>query len=313
MQTSLSGFVRMPPSRIVFERQESSALFLCVPSPDSHRISAVNLKLQGHPLYIELWEQPRDEYGDGLFSPIPRVTDVSLLASNLQKAIRQRKSRIAARTALELAHASIVTLARRLIIIAVEDVRPNAHIPLCCWIMVAVGIRSYTVRRSDVVWLVQYAQALANDAVRIAPGNLPTTSSLWRAADRRGDHVALAMLMRSAFGGMHGDLAMLQHAASIDQANVPTLDWPIDEVTRLEEDDILPEAVDFHCQPSMIEYLAKTTNLDKGTIKDAIWHSSSKTNTRGVPSIEHPHWAIIKAHLHPIRLRRIRCAFTSDK
>lgn len=29
---------------------------------------------------------------------------------------------------------------------------------------------------------------------------------------------------------------MLQHAASIDQANVPTLDWPNDEVSLLEED-----------------------------------------------------------------------------
>lgn len=311
MQTTLSGFVRMAPSRIVFERQESSALFLCVPSPNSHRISAVNLKLQGRPLYIELWEQPRDEYGDGSFSPIPRVTDVPLLVSNLQKAIRQRKSRIAAKTALELAHASIVTLARRLIMIAVEDVRPNAHIPVCCWIMVALGIKSYTARQSDVVWLVQYAQVLANDEVRIAPGKLPDASSLWRAADRRGDDVALALLIRTAFGGMQGDLAMLQYAASIDQRNVSTLDWPNDEVGRLDLEDILPEAVDFHCQRGILECLAKSTNLDEATIKDAIWSSSSKTNTRGVPPDEHPYWGMIKVHLHPMRLQRIRRAFST--
>tara|TARA_B110001450_G_scaffold254735_1_gene280709 strand:+ start:49 stop:981 length:933 start_codon:yes stop_codon:yes gene_type:complete len=309
----LSGFVRVDPTRIVFERQEGVAHFLCNATRSSRRVSAVHLKLQGHPIYIELWEQPRDEHGDGTFSPIPRVTDVPLLVSNLQKAIRQRKSRIAAKTALELAHASIVTLARRLIIIAVEDVRPNAHIPVCCWIMVALAIKSYTARRSDVVWLVQYAQVLANDDVRIAPGKLPDASSLWRAADRRGDDVALALLIRSTFGGMQGDLAMLQYAANIDQRNVPVLDWPNDEVGRLDLDDILPEAVDFHCQPSMLECLAKSTNLDKATIKDAIWNSSSKTNTRGVPPDKHPYWGMIAVHLHPKRLQRIRRAFTSDR
>lgn len=107
------------------------------------------------------------------------------ISTNLQKAIRRRHVAIAARTALELARIDMCTLARRLVIIAVEDVRPNAHLPVCTWIMVGLTTKHYMACERDVVWLVQYAQALATDDGLLAPGKGAVAPSRWSVASER--------------------------------------------------------------------------------------------------------------------------------
>ncbi len=301
------------PPKIIFHRGESCTEFLGQPPKGSCNIAHCHLKLQLRPIYIELWSSSETS---SPFNPIPRITDVPLLLSNLQKAIRRQLVRAAARTALELAHADINALARRLTIIAVEDVRPNAHITTCTWIMTALSLKKYTPTQADAIWLVQYAQVLSSDCTRVEPSKCSgPIASLWRRADIRGDSVALALLVRASFGGMTGDILMLLAAAQENQLNCPIFDWPKDEVQRLEIRDILQEAVDFHCQPSLVNELCILYDLSEEEVKHVIWNCSSKLNTRGVDlDPPTPVYEKIAMQLHALQKARITrsCAGASN-
>lgn len=314
MQTTLSAAFGVDSPRNVFETSDDSACFVSRSSTGSSKVVECHLKIRGLPVFIELWACRESSPP---FCPIPRVTDVPLLVSNLQKAIRRRLVAIAATTALELAHVDLVTLARRLVIITIEDVRPNAHVCKCVWIAVALQSRGYAATRADAIWLVQYAQALAQDSIREEPTETTRVDSIarvWRLANERGDSTALALLVRVAFGGMTGDMDMLVRAANrVETIGYPEYaPWPMDDVARMTIENVIPAAIDFHCDSTLLKELSARSGHSEGDIKYAIWNCSSKANARGVPAdAKTPIFDAISAHMEELRTARIRRAFRS--
>lgn len=179
--------------------------------------------------------------------------------------------------------------------------------------MTAVGSKKYTPTQFDAIWLVQYAQVLASDCTRVEPSKCSgPIASLWRRADIRGDSVALALLVRASFGGMTGDILMLLAAAQENHLNCPTFVWPKDEVQRLEIGDVLREAVDFHCQPALVNELCSLYGVSDEEVKHAIWNCSSKLNTRGVElDPPTPVYEKIAMQLHVLQKARITRSCTS--
>ncbi len=249
------------------------------------------------------------------FEKVVKLDDKSLLASMLQKAIRRQEHAVAASNALELAHLDPLALARRLVVVAVEDVRPVKNLIAVVWLIIAWSNGVAPLRR-DIVWLVRLAEAISRDSVtdaRFRSGSVPRVVPAWKRAENAFDHLSLALIIRALYGGMHGDMEMLKRAASVDHTQTATLELPFNEVPRLVRESALLEAVDFHCAPHMLTDISNKHRLLPSLVRDAIWTQSSANNNR-IPDANHPNnvleaWAIIQADVSRFQQRRIESAF----
>lgn len=317
-QATLDGFVRTQPPRVHFLLTDFEATFEDSEPHGAERIGQVNLKFPGgssNGVTLQLWKV-KDTSGPFCFAP--NIEDCSLLVSMLQKAVRRQRTDAAKLTAQELLHLDAGVLVKRLPIIAVEDVQVDRNLTRCVWFMFALLTPKipYTLTEDDAHWIVGYAESLAlcGSSRPWTPGEHPPASMAWQAAAKRIDHVSMALVCRSAFGGLTGDVHMLLRAASSPQNTAPTLavtrSMP---ARRLEAKDALPEAVDFHCDPKMVSAIATKFCMDEQTVKDAIWNHSSKTNTRSSsPTPESEEWRTMKEQVRRLQRRRLDRAFARN-
>ena len=78
---------------------------------------------------------------------------------------------------------------------------------------------------------------------------------------------------------------------------------------RLHHSMALPEAVDFHCEPAMLHHVASLHRVSPGSVKDAIWHNSSKCNVREEAEESPPArqlWEQIRADVQEVQHKRLR-------
>ena len=275
---------------------------------DATHVGTVHARANGWAHTLELWRVADST----AYGPMPHVKDRSFLASTLQKAVRRSRTTTAAMSALELAHLDPMSLARRLPIVAVEDVCVDQNLVTAVWLMLAFSTRAVP-SCEDIVWMVTYAGALAGHAARDArfrSGEVPSCSSMWRRASESDDHAAMALVIRATFGGMLGDVQMLLRAAAADHVAAPVLAMIPHEVDRLTRAHVIPEAVDFHCEPAMLDEIAAIHGVDAERVKTAIWHNASKTNVRVAEHPEHEValWNAILVDVRRIQYRRINRA-----
>lgn len=234
---------------------------------------------------------------------------IGLLQSHLQKNIRRGNVDLAVRSAHELAGITfgptdptgLRTLVRRLPVIAVEDSAALPCVLPAVWYMLAMSPTeksplSYKATASDVLVICACVAQLAahgrrdrHPAPRKGRNELPTNS------------VNLALLIRAAYGGMGGDVAMLKtraHAtAPSDDSNSPWL-APIAAPPALRPGDWLLEGVDFHQKGGEIigRMRAKEISLQSVSDEDLkrwMWATRSAVNRRDglrEPSSA-PNWA----------------------
>lgn len=159
---------------------------------------------------------------------------VSLLKSNLQKAVRRRCRRAAVRTAWQLMRQDMNEFLRRMPVIIVEDSLLHPQYDKLVWLMCAFtkGFRLFSLRM--VAMLLQLVADTASMGVRdftscpAEAAQLPVAEvirkwfrSLPRVASNAVDcgtspwSLVLALLARRAFGGMSFDIHMLECAASM--------------------------------------------------------------------------------------------------
>ena len=153
---------------------------------------------------------------------------VQVLQSALQKAVRRRRPAAAVRLARTLQLANWNTFIRRLPIIVIEDSTLHPALPLLVWLMMATskGFRPVQAHLDACVAIVgEVASCGAWDVGRSemnAAGSAPRPpppplASAACDALRSTQHAALvrAILARARFGGMAGDVAMLQAYARL--------------------------------------------------------------------------------------------------
>lgn len=155
---------------------------------------------------------------------------VPVLKSILQKAIRRRRPLPAVRVAMELADKSLSELLRRLPIIVLEDSTLHPDLDFLVWLMIAHS-KDYNpptpivMRIFEIVYQMAacpWSDPLAADngvclgthisltslyesglPEKLSPVCTPMESLLW------------SMLVRAEYGGMHGDIDMLQRYAQV--------------------------------------------------------------------------------------------------
>eukprot|EP00892_Ulva_mutabilis_P002710 jgi/Ulvmu1/1243/UM109_0041.1 len=150
-----------------------------------------------------------------------------LLKSALQKCVRRRLARDAVRLAYALLAMSPSDALRRVAVMCIEDAALHPQLPAVVWMMCAVAKGFVlTVDHSALVLRVVWdlASTHIRDALRhddAAPGGCSDPAdllSMARALPRSAAHartLVSSLLLRAAYGGMGGDVAMLHSAARV--------------------------------------------------------------------------------------------------
>jgi hypothetical protein len=316
-QSSLSNFVKVLPIRNFFclDFDHTSRLLA---SSEWTLLGTANviLPLGGGRVEIHLCRRQRDADLDFCPEPTSILLPVPLLISNLQKAIRRMCADTATATAKQLLFIDPVALCRRLPIIAIEDARSDKDLSTCVWLMMSLAI-GHRLSNADGAWLVAYAGALAAQPARVPfPRSCVVRSGrdVWNRAHSSCDDIAMALLLRAAYGGMHGDVQMLAASATMPHCDamhivstIPALHW-----TDIRQSDILEASIDFHCMPYILTALSAETGLSEAQIKTAIWEHSSRINARvdchdGDGSLAH--FEMIYEKLGRFRVRALKRVF----
>jgi|LauGreDrversion4_1035100.scaffolds.fasta_scaffold02598_4 hypothetical protein len=244
---------------------------------------------------------------------IPNQTlSVPLLKSNLQKAIRRGHNHIAIQSAIQLIHLDRTQFLRRLPIIYIEDVCLMDSFPIVIWLMMAE--KHYVLTVCDIDILLHCVNSLCECKKIVSHIDvLPKTYSHEYLENMNIHTQLLCLYYRSQYGGMHGDMRMLENAIeyyiqnpdSIERTQYDCINYR--EILQMDIE-ILVQAIDFHCFPHMLSMLEKKTGLDKTVIKDAIWNAESGYNIRKPETVErsatymmNATWRVIYLHLDTVR------------
>jgi len=203
----------------------------------------------------------------------------SILKSTIQKTIRRGKLDECLSTTQQLLRQDPADTLRRLPVIFAEDtmIHPESF-SLVVWLMVAHS-KGYLLSARD--------EELVLDAVTTAcSAPKRYEQHFYKKGTIVGHGYSLAL--RAAYGGMKGDLSMLNNMAMrLDTMELLT-EWVISPVVTPFSVylHIIPESIDFHCCPSIVIWCAEKTGLPMEKIRTAIWNHWSSPNGRKIEEVE---------------------------
>ena len=223
---------------------------------------------------------------------IPSVStsaSISLLKSNLQKAVRRGQVALALQSALAVLERDPMELLRRLPILYIEDVCLMDSYPLLIWWMMAG--KEYILTTLDKYYVLQCVLHLATE-MRAYDATYRTKKGLdesW--VKREATDAVLAVYYRSLYGGMKGDMRMLEGAVEYylgqpEEILHVSFENPIDDAYWRDAFEILPQAVDFHPFPRLLTAIAKKTGMEEKIIQEFIWYVDSAINVRKQDTID---------------------------
>lgn len=228
--------------------------------------------------------------------------ETPVLKSNLQKAIRRCKTEVAVSTAKLLFHSSPLELFRRLPIIMIEDVALMESISILVWYMLAFG--HYKLKQEDEFVILQIVNQLATEKSYFEfdkktftirnPSNL--------------NHFTLSLYHRKQFGGMKGDMKLIDEAIDYYHRNPDkVIKSNFNQEIKLNFK-LLHCAIDFHCYPWMLNKISQWSKLKEDKIKELIWFACSGKNIRKSKTIDlsqeyksMEEWKMIKPKLYYLR------------
>jgi len=234
---------------------------------------------------------------------------IPLCKSNLQKAIRRSDIESALSSTLYLLQNAPMDLFRRLPIIEVEDVCILSSYNICIWLMMCNN--KYDLSNVDYynILLIVLNLCKIHNSIEIKHKKIKDIS-IDSLKSHNNYNILLGLFYRKEYGGMFGDLKMLNnviHDLYNDKIEVYEVNKEF-KVKLPTNFTILSESIDFHCYPSMVEYIEKNTNIEKDIIKKYIWNVESGLNFRKVETIENSKkyssddtWLIIKKYLYEYR------------
>ena len=223
-----------------------------------------------------------------------------LLKSNLQKAVRRGLTDIALKTAKKMMECDFNIFIRRLFIIMIEDT--DAHIGLneIMWMTVAASSVAYwqpSKKQKD--WLLGVVKMMClnpvfdSEVLNYKLGqkfNMRNHLTSIHSLEIKNKSFIYSCAFRVSYGGMVGDMAMLNNCCKVwlhrFKNHLKLRGSPIEpidghEINSCKISDIIIDAVDFHCYPTILSILEKEfPEFDNYSIKKAIWHHNSAYNIR---------------------------------
>jgi hypothetical protein len=196
----------------------------------------------------------------------------SFLKSNIQKTMRQGHLEACLSTTQQFLRQEPMEVLRRLPIIFVEDAQIHLEsYDLLIWLMLAVS-KGYVLSKTD-ERLILDSVATAMSAKSLYQHHPPNVHSTCEKGK--------SLLVRASFGGMPGDMKMLENLAT----HMDTLEFIPDWIRAppcvpFSIDQMVKQSIDFHCCPNIPDWCSEKTHLDRDEIKKAIWHHWSSPNIR---------------------------------
>jgi hypothetical protein len=317
MQTKLDKFfeVKLKHNQnnkkcFIYDPENYKAFFESTPGPyDIYLTTKIGIKL-----YYR-----RPPYNKSILLPrIDCKASIPLLKSNLQKAVRRCHTDIAIKTALAIIQKDPIELLRRLPIIYIEDVCLMDSYPIVVWLMMAE--KEHLLDINDIDILLDIVKSLCethtyyDDSIDYTKEFELTHKFL---QDLENKDSILAVYYRSQYGDMKGDMKILRNSVYYYSERPSEIEKTVYDCINYAEIggnvDIIPEAIDFHPFPQMIQTLVKQTNLDNNDIKECIWFVESGVNIRKSYTIDKSReylqkdlWKIIKSKLWRVRYNLIQ-------
>lgn len=222
---------------------------------------------------------------------------MAILKSNLQKSIRRNLPKTAITTAIKLFQikGGSLLLLRRLCIIIVEDKLKNIMDILDAYkILIWIMATEYgPIHWKN--WILGLIKTICSFEHQSMDHSL--NINYWY-----NNRYSNYFMIRSYFGGMKGDMRLLQNVANyLDKKNnkaCTTIQLKIesyDYIKVIDDIHILKSAVDFHCMPNMLNNIqTKHEQFTQQEIKQTIWIYSSSIRYKITRQPENEIWKTIK-------------------
>lgn len=217
----------------------------------------------------------------------------SLLKSSLQKQIRRRLNS-SFNTCKELLYTDSFELFRRLIVISFEDVIPNVHTSLLCWLM-AASSKNLVINSLIETFIYNYIKILleTKDYLIFKDNTNTNINIMTLGCINKFNHdqknIIKSIYFRTAYGGLKGDLIMINNVLyhylndniQLKEYNPNIFKNKIHISGPLK---IHICAIDHHIYPAIIDFLYSKFNYkykySKELLQTIIWECNSKKNTR---------------------------------
>lgn len=222
---------------------------------------------------------------------------IPLIKSNLQKCIRRSLIEKSIVSAFTLFCLNPDDLLRRLPIIMLEDTILNYHFINLVWFMCAYskGFKISEKILSYVIGIVKYLASINIREVISSSENFTINLKELLSTNEKltTDNINLlwAIQLRKAYGGLRGDVIMLDYYTSIWFERLSTEQYDMEatikpfelENIRLFDTSIIHlSAVDFHCTCILKQLHRKYSDIEKEVLKETIWHHRSKINNKKI-------------------------------
>ena len=273
---------------------------------------------------VKLYHRPSaNKPCEVVYPTIKTSASVPLLKSNLQKTIRRGDTTNAVHTTLALLQSHPNEFFRRLAIIYIEDVTLFDNYSIIVWLMMASS--DYTLVNNDYEIIINIVVNLTICTKYYRCGNMehdlsrddaeeePVTTFSHEFLETCANHSQLlALYYRRLYGGMKGDMLMLdkaiKHYICAPEEVEITTQIPFHIAESNARLSILDAAIDFHPSPNLLNILSRLTFINKDVLREIIWHAESAYNFRKSFTIvdseaykERTEWRTIEKHLKTVR------------
>lgn len=212
---------------------------------------------------------------------------IPLCKSNLQKCIRRGDIEGSLSSAMYMFKNDPIELFRRIPIIEVEDVCLIETFNICVWLMIANKSYKLTKKDFENIMIIVYNLCICRKYIETSHEN-KNILTLKQLSDHKNYNILLGLFYRKSYGGMKGDLNMLNGVMNDlydNRIKIENIDKDI-QLNLPIKLKLLPVSIDFHCNPGIIEVVHKYTNVDRDKIKQLIWSIESAVNYRKKYTIE---------------------------
>ena len=204
------------------------------------------------------------------------------LLSHLQKSIRRMETVKSVQTAKHLIDLDCNSFLRRLPIIMIEDVTLHSSFPVIIWLMIAYS-KKYVLKEEIIKWLLGVVYYISICDKKTYYEKEKTTLDI----DGNNDIIINSLRFRKAYGGMTGDMEMIEYYTHLVYNNKLTIDngkiIPIKKIEPLKKSEWIYESNDFHCNRYIIKKIGfKYPEYNDEEIKNLIWIFSSSYNIREI-------------------------------
>ena len=290
MQSTLLSFLGQPESYpTIFYIKNYNVDFINNIPQKSKFIGKIKWKYSSNDLsiFIDINEHQTNLYE---FNNHYTTKNISLLKSQLQKAIRRKLTDLSINISYQMINLSFNDFLRRLAIITLEDVILNQHFPILIWMMIAYSTKKWKPNKSDIIWLLSYVKCLCNINLRENYSKIDYNTPICNFNNQNYNILIYSLELRKSYGGMKGDMKFISwfikewiQRFKDNSKYISSLNTQItllEDLPKIQFIDFI-EGVDFHNYPLLItEIQIQYTDYSQESIKNAIWHGSSKINYR---------------------------------